>query len=57
MKMYVKMMIIAVRKSLKKVKTLKYNHREKYMKALLIIYTNMESLLEKINDCHSNTEK
>ena len=28
---------------------LKYNHGEKFMKALFIIYADMESLLEKIN--------
>ena len=38
-------------------KILKYNHREKSMKAPLIIYADLESLLEKINTCHDNPEK
>ena len=38
-------------------KMLKYNHREKYMKVPLIIYADLESLLEKMNTCHNNPEK
>ena len=35
-------------------KILKYNHREKYMKALYVIYADLEFILEKINTCHNN---
>ena len=35
---------------------LKYDHEEKSMKASFIIYADTESLLEKINMCHSNPE-
>ena len=38
-------------------KILKYNHAEKSMKVLFIIYANLEFLLEKINTCHNNPEK
>ena len=38
-------------------KILKYNHGEKSMKVPFIIYTDLESLLEKINTCHNNSEK
>ena len=38
-------------------KILKYNYGEKSMKVPLIIYADLESLLEKINSCHNNTEK
>ena len=38
-------------------KILKYNHGEKSMKIQFIIYTDMESLLEKIDTWHSNPEK
>ena len=38
-------------------KILKYNHGEKYMKVPFIIYTDLESLLEKINTCHNNPKK
>ena len=38
-------------------KILKYNQGEKSMKVLFIIYTDLESLLEKMNICHSNPEK
>ena len=38
-------------------KILKYNHGEKSMKAPLIIYAELESLLEKMNTCHNNPEK
>ena len=38
-------------------KILKCNPREKYMKVPFIIYADLESLLEKINTCHNNTEK
>ena len=48
MKMRVKIIIIATQKSLKKGNNvLKYNHGEKYMKVLFIIYSDLESLLEK----------
>ena len=33
---------------------LKYNHGEKFMKALCFIYAEMEPLLEKIDTCHNN---
>ena len=36
---------------------LKYNHGEKSMRALFIIYADSESLLEKIETCHNNPEK
>ena len=35
----------------------KYNHGEKYIKVPHIIYTNLESLLEKMNSCHNNPKK
>ena len=38
-------------------KILKYNYGEKSMKAPLIIYADIESLLEKINTCHNNPKK
>ena len=38
-------------------KILKYNHREKSMKVLFIIYTDMECLLEKMSTCHNNPKK
>ena len=38
-------------------KILKYNHGEKSMKVPLIIYADLESLLEKMNTCHNNPEK
>ena len=38
-------------------KILKYNHGEKSMKVPFIIYADLESLLEKINTCHSNPKK
>ena len=38
-------------------KILKYNHREKSMKAPFIIYSDLESLLERINNCYNNPEK
>ena len=36
---------------------LKYNHQEKFMKTPFIICADMESLLEKIDTCHTNPEK
>ena len=39
------------------IKILKYNQGEKSMKVPFIIYADLESLLEKINTCHSNPEK
>ena len=38
-------------------KILKYNHGEKSMKAPIIIYVDLEFLLEKINTCHNNPKK
>ena len=38
-------------------KILKYNHGEKSMKVPLMIYADLESLLEKVNTCHNNPEK
>ena len=38
-------------------KILKYNHREKFMKAPFIIYAYLESLLEKMSTCNNNPEK
>ena len=38
-------------------KILKYNYREKSMKAPFIIYADLESFFEKISTCHSNPEK
>ena len=36
---------------------LKYNHGEKSMKVPLIIYSDLESLHEKMNTCHNNPKK
>ena len=38
-------------------KILKYNQGEKSMKVSFIIYTEFESLLEKMSTCHNNPEK
>ena len=38
-------------------KLLKYNHGEKSMKVPFIIYSGLESLLEKMNVCHNNPKK
>ena len=38
-------------------KTLKYNHGEKSLKVLFIIYADLESLLEKIHSCQNNLTK
>ena len=38
-------------------KILKYNHGEKSTKVPLIIYADLESLLEKMNSCHNNPKK
>ena len=38
-------------------KILKYNQREKSLKAPFIVYADVESLLEKMNTCHNNPEK
>ena len=38
-------------------KFLKYNHGEKYMKVPFIIYSGLESLLEKMSTCHNNPKK
>ena len=40
----------------KKESLLKFNLGEKSRKSSLIIYADRESLLEKINTCHSNAE-
>ena len=36
---------------------LKCNHGEKSMKIQFVIYADMDSLLDKIDTCHSNTKK
>ena len=38
-------------------KILKYNHEEKSMKIPFVIYADLESLLERTDDCHNNPEK
>ena len=38
-------------------KILNYNQGEKSLKALFIIYADLESLLEKMNTCHNTPEK
>ena len=38
-------------------KILKYNHGEKSMKVPFIICADLESLLEKMNNCHNNPKK
>ena len=38
-------------------KILKYNQGEKSMKVPFICYADLESLREKMNTCHNNTEK
>ena len=38
-------------------KILKYNHSEKSMRAPFVTYADLESLLEKMNTCHNNSEK
>ena len=38
-------------------KTLKYNHGEKSLKVLFIIYADLESLLEKMHSCQNNLTK
>ena len=38
-------------------KILKYNHREKPLKALFMIYADLECLLEKMHSCQNNLEK
>ena len=38
-------------------KILKQNHGEKSMRAPFAIYAELESLLEKMNTCHNNSEK
>ena len=38
-------------------KILKYNHGEKSMRVPFIIYADLESLLEKMNNCYNNPEK
>ena len=37
--------------------TLKYNHGEKSMKVAFIIYSDMNSLLDKISTCHNNPKE
>ena len=36
---------------------LKYNHGEKSMRALFVIYADLECLLEKMSTCYNNPEK
>ena len=38
-------------------KILKYNHGEKSLKALFMIYADLECLLEKMHSCQNNPEK
>ena len=38
-------------------KILKYNHGENSMKALSMIYADLERLLEKMHSCQNNPEK
>ena len=38
-------------------KILKYNQGEKYMNVPLVIYADLESLLEKMSTCHNTPEK
>ena len=38
-------------------KILKYHHREKSLKALFMIYADLECLLEKMHSCQNNLEK
>ena len=38
-------------------KILQYNHGEKSVRAPFIIYADLESLLEKMDTCHDNSEK
>ena len=51
--MYVKIMVVAIQKCLKKM--IKYNHGEKTMKIpFIIINDDMEFWLERINTCRNN---
>ena len=36
---------------------MKHNRGEKSIKVMFIVYTDLESLLEKINTCHNNPKK
>ena len=38
-------------------KILKYNHGEKSMRALFVIYADLECLLEKMSICHNDPKK
>ena len=38
-------------------KILKYNQGQKYMNVPLVIYADLESLLEKMSTCHNTPEK
>ena len=38
-------------------KILKYNHREKSLKVPIMIYADLECLLEKVHSCQNNVEK
>ena len=38
-------------------KIIKYNHEEKSMKVPIIVYADLESLLEKMSTCYNNPEK
>ena len=37
--------------------TIKYNHGEKYIKLLFVVYTDLECLLEKMSTCYNNPEE
>ena len=37
-------------------KVLKYNHGEKPMRVPFIIYADIDCFLEKLNNCHNNSE-
>ena len=39
------------------IKTLKYNHEEKILKAPFMIYADLECLLKKMHSCQNNPEK
>ena len=35
-------------------KVLKYSHGEKFLKVPVVIYVDMESILERMSTCHNN---
>ena len=57
MKIYVEIMVIAIQKYLKKVKTFENKSRKKIYQNSFISQADTESLLEKIDPCHSNPIK